>query len=97
MKSTFVLGTKKEILEINEMPASAIDLEDCEPIYVTMPGFPSHSLEEWLGIARGAQNSEGIDSKVFASKTRPELHQQIRIYSRCKDLFCWTSPDRDAT
>ena len=36
------------------MPA-AIDLEDCEPIYVTR--FPSHSLEEkstlmMLGIAR---------------------------------------------
>ena len=46
------VGYKKGDSEINEMPASAIDLEDCEPIYVTMPGFPSHSLEEWLGIAR---------------------------------------------
>ena len=53
------VGYKMGDKEINEMPASAIALEGCEPVYVTMPGFPSQSLDEWLGIARKC-NSEGL-------------------------------------
>ena len=61
------VGYKMGNVEINEMPASAIALEDCEPVYVTMPGFASHSLEEWLGIA------ESVTRKVLDSLDFPQL------------------------
>ena len=59
--------------EIREMPASASALARCKPIYITMPGFPSHSLAEWLGIAKKA-NDEGLGYSVLTIRSTT-LHQ----------------------
>jgi len=89
------VGYKMGDTEINEMPASAIALEDCEPIYVTIPGFASHSLEEWLGIARKC-NSEGLGFSGLPAAaqsyiTKLESLLGVRISS------VGLGPDRDAT
>ena len=81
--------------EILEMPASATALERCKPIYVSMPGFPSHTLDEWLGIAKKA-NDEG---QGYASL--PAAAQQyIKKVEAIVGVPCTSvgvGPDRDAT
>ena len=68
------VGYKMGDVEINEMPASAIALEDCEPVYVTMPGFASHSLEEWLGIARSVTRKVLV---LWFARTCPNYIQKL--------------------
>ena len=49
--------------EITEMPSSASALARCKPIYVTVPGFESKTLEEWLVVAQHANDNKlGIAS-----------------------------------
>ena len=89
------VGYKMGDVEINEMPASAIALENCEPVYVTMPGFPSHSLEEWLGIARKC-NSEGIGFSGLPAAAQnyiTKLESILGVTISSVGL----GPDRDAT
>ena len=81
--------------EILEMPASATALERCKPIYVTMPGFPSHSLEEWLGIAKRA-NDNGIGYAALPAAAQ----QYIKKVEAIVGVPCTSvgvGPDRDAT
>ena len=89
------VGYKMNGQEVNEMPASAIALEDCEPIYVSMPGFPLLSVEEWLGIAIEC-NSDGIGysglpvaAQNYISKLEALLGVPITSVG--------VGPDRDAT
>ena len=89
------VGYKIGDSEIHEMPASAIRLEDCEPIYMSMPGFPSHSLEEWLGIARKCNDDKigfaGLPAGAQNYITKLESILGVEISS------VGLGPDRDAT
>ena len=89
------VGYKMGDVEVNEMPASAIALENCEPVYVTMPGFPSHSLEEWLGIARKC-NSEGIGFTGLPAAAQNYIKKLESILG-VKISSVGLGPDRDAT
>ena len=60
--------------EIREMPSSASALARCKPIYVTVPGFPSHSLSEWLGIAKKA-NEDGMGFKSLPAAAQHYIKQ----------------------
>jgi len=81
--------------EILEMPASATALARCKPIYVTMPGFPSHTLVEWLGIAKKAN-----DEKLGFSILPTAAQQYIKRIEAIVGVPCSSvgvGPDRDAT
>ena len=89
------VGYKMGDKEINEMPASAIALEDCEPIYVTMPGFASHSIEEWLGIAQKC-NSEGLGFSGLPAAAQNYITKLESILG-VPITSVGLGPDRDAT
>ena len=81
--------------EILEMPASATALARCNPIYITMPGFPGHSLEEWLAIAKKA-NTEGAG--YAALPTAAQLYiKKIEALVGVPCTSVGVGPDRDAT
>ncbi|MFL2969219.1 MAG: adenylosuccinate synthetase [Candidatus Poseidoniaceae archaeon] len=89
------VGYKMGDNEINEMPASAIALENCEPIYASMPGFPSQTLQEWLSIARKC-NSEKIGFKGLPAAAQnyiSKLESLLGVTISSVGL----GPDRDAT
>jgi adenylosuccinate synthase len=81
--------------EITEMPSSAKDLESCEPIYITMPGFPGLSTEEWLGIARKC-NSEGIGFSGLPSAAQSYI-SKLETLLGVPVSSVGVGPDRDAT
>ena len=81
--------------EIREMPSSASALARCKPIYITMPGFPSHSLVEWLGIAKKA-NDEGLGYSVLPSAAQHYI-KQIENLVGVPCTSVGVGPDRDAT
>ena len=77
------------------MPSSATALERCNPIYGSMPGFPSHSLEEWLGIAKKA-NSEGLGYSALPAAAQSYIKKVEAIVGvPCTSIG--VGPDRDAT
>ena len=81
--------------EIREMPSSASALERCKPIYITMPGFPSQTLTEWLGIAKKA-NSEGKGFSALPSAAQHYIKQlETLVGVPCTSVG--VGPDRDAT
>tara|TARA_B100001564_G_C20612707_1_gene658334 strand:+ start:89 stop:1393 length:1305 start_codon:yes stop_codon:yes gene_type:complete len=81
--------------EIREMPSSASALARCKPIYITMPGFPSHSLTEWLGIAKKA-NEDGMGFKALPSAAQHYIKQlETLVGVPCSSVG--VGPDRDAT
>ena len=81
--------------EIREMPASASALARCKPIYISMPGFPSHSLAEWLGIAKKA-NDGGLGYSVLPSAAQHYIKQvEALVGVPCTSIG--VGPDRDAT
>ena len=81
--------------EIREMPSSASALARCKPIYITMPGFPSHSLVEWLGIAKKA-NDEGLGYSILPSAAQHYI-KQIENLVGVPCTSVGVGPDRDAT
>ncbi len=81
--------------EIREMPSSASALARCKPIYISMPGFPSHSLAEWLGIAKKA-NDEGLGYSVLPSAAQHYIKQVENLVGvPCTSVG--VGPDRNAT
>ena len=81
--------------EILEMPSSATALERCKPVYVTMPGLPSHTLDEWLSIAKKA-NSEGLGYSALPSAAQLYIKKVEAIVGvPCTSIG--VGPDRDAT
>lgn len=81
--------------EIREMPSSASALARCKPIYITMPGFPSHSLTEWLGIAKKA-NEDGMGFRALPSAAQHYIKQlETLVGVPCSSVG--VGPDRDAT
>ena len=81
--------------EIHEMPSTATALERCKPIYITVPGFPAHSLAEWLDIAREANSSgKGIEALPSAAQ---HYIKQIEAIVGVKCTSVGVGPDREAT
>ena len=81
--------------EIREMPSSASALARCKPIYITMPGFPSQTLTEWLGIAKKA-NDEGKGFSALPSAAQHYIKQlETLVGVPCTSVG--VGPDRDAT
>ena len=81
--------------EITEMPSSASALARCKPIYVTVPGFESKTLEEWLVVAQHANDNKlGIASLPKAAQDY--VHQLESILGiPCSSVG--VGPDRNAT
>ena len=77
------------------MPASATALGRCKPIYISMPGFPGHSLEEWLSIAKKA-NSEGTGFNALPSSAQLYI-KKIEALVGVPCTSVGVGPDRDAT
>ena len=81
--------------EIHEMPSSASALERCKPIYVSTPGFPSHSLDEWLDIAKAAnRDAKGINALPAAAQ---KYIRQLEGLLGVPVTSVGVGPDRDAT
>ena len=81
--------------EITEMPSSASALARCKPIYVTVPGFESKSLEEWLIVAKHAnENRLGISTLPQAAQDYVRQLESI-LGIPCSSVG--VGPDRDAT
>ena len=81
--------------EIHEMPSSASALERCKPIYVSTPGFPSHSLDEWLDIAKAAnRDGKGINALPAAAQN---YIRQLEGLLGVPVTSVGVGPDRDAT
>lgn len=81
--------------EILEMPSSASAIARCKPIYVSMPGFPSYSLSEWLEIAKKA-NSDGIGFKALPAAAQNYIAKLESLMGvPCTSIG--VGPDRDAT
>ena len=81
--------------EILEMPSSASAIARCKPIYVSMPGFPSYSLSEWLEIAKKA-NSDGIVFKALPAAAQNYIAKLESLMGvPCTSIG--VGPDRDAT
>ena len=89
------VGYKANGIEYHNLPASITELENAEPIYIEMPGFPSLSDEEWIELARKA-NNESSGLNVLPTNAQNYLKQienmlEIPIHS------IGVGPDRDAT
>ena len=81
--------------EILEMPSSANAIARCKPIYISMPGFPGHSLSEWLEIAKKA-NSDGIGFKALPAAAQNYIAKLESLMGvPCTSIG--VGPDRDAT
>ena len=81
--------------EIHEMPSSATALERCTPIYVSTPGFPAHSLDEWLDIAKAAnRDGKGINALPAAAQN---YIRQLEGLLGVPVTSVGVGPDRDAT
>jgi adenylosuccinate synthase len=81
--------------EVHEMPSTATALERCKPIYITVPGFPAHSLSEWLDIAREA-NASGRGVEALPAGAQHYI-KQIETVVGVKCTSVGVGPDRDAT
>ena len=81
--------------EITEMPSSASALARCKPIYLTVPGFESKSLEEWLVLAKHA-NESGLGISTLPQAAQDYVRQLESILGiPCSSVG--VGPDRDAT
>ena len=89
------VGYELEGKEIHEMPASAIEIESCKPVYVSMPGFPMLSTEEWLGIAKKC-NAKGIGFKGLPSAAQSYINKLESLIG-VEISSVGVGPDRNAT
>ncbi len=81
--------------EILEMPASASAIARCKPIYISMPGFPGHSLSEWLDIAKKA-NLDGVGFNALPAAAQNYIAKLEALMGvPCTSIG--VGPDRDAT
>jgi adenylosuccinate synthase len=81
--------------EITEMPSSASALARCKPIYVTVPGFESKTLAEWLVLAKHA-NDNGLGISTLPQAAQDYVRQLESILGiPCSSVG--VGPDRDAT
>ena len=80
---------------IVNLPTSSIMLEGCKPVYLEMDGFESHTLEEWLIIAKEANESR----KGFSAlpENAQKYIKQVETLLGVKISSVGVGPDRDAT
>ena len=89
------IGYELDGKEIHDLPSSSSALARCKPIYVDMPGFPEHSMEEWLGIARrAASEGTGFDCLPAGAKSYVDA---IEAMLNIPITSIGVGPDRDAT
>ena len=89
------IGYKANGKEYHSLPASIIELENAEPIYLEMPGFPALSNEEWLDLAKKA-NEENLGINALSENAQKYL-QQIETILEIPLHSIGVGPDRDAT
>ena len=89
------VGYRLDGQDLTELPASASALERCVPVYLEMPGFPSMSLEEWLGVARRA-NAEGLGLAALPSAAQAYV-SKLEALLGVRVSSVGVGPDRDAT
>jgi len=81
--------------KILEMPSSASAIARCKPIYISMPGFPGQTLDEWLDIAKKA-NSDGVGFSALPAAAQNYIAKlEALIGVPCTSVG--VGPDRDAT
>ena len=81
--------------KILEMPSSASAIARCKPIYISMPGFPGQTLDEWLDIAKKA-NSDGVGFSALPAAAQNYIAKlETLIGVPCTSVG--VGPDRDAT
>lgn len=81
--------------KILEMPSSASAIARCKPIYISMPGFPGQTLDEWLDIAKKA-NSDGVGFNALPAAAQNYIAKlEALIGVPCTSVG--VGPDRDAT
>ena len=89
------IGYKANGKEYHSLPASITELENAEPIYLEMPGFPALSDNEWLDLAKKA-NEEKIGIRALPINAQKYL-QQIENILEIPLHSIGVGPDRDAT
>ena len=89
------VGYKTEDGEYHNLPASVSELENAVPIYVEMPGFPALSEQEWLELARTANEKKlGLEAlPINAQKYVIQIETLLNIPIHSIGV----GPDRDAT
>ena len=81
--------------KILEMPSSASAIARCKPIYISMPGFPGQTLDEWLDIAKKA-NYDGVGFSALPAAAQNYIAKlEALIGVPCTSVG--VGPDRDAT
>ena len=80
---------------IVNLPTSSIMLEGCKPVYLEMDGFESHTLEEWLIIAKEA-NKSGKGFSALPENAQKYI-KQVETLLGVKISSVGVGPDRDAT
>ena len=89
------VGYRANGAEYLNLPASITELENAEPIYIEMPGFPALDDEEWIKLARKA-NDENLGLSVLHPNAQSYL-QQIENMLEIPLHSVGVGPDRDAT
>ena len=89
------VGYRANGIEYHNLPASNFELENAEPIYIEMDGFPELTDKQWLQLAEKA-NKEKLGLSALPINAQKYLNQiemllQIPIHS------VGVGPDRDAT
>jgi adenylosuccinate synthase len=89
------VGYKANGIEYHSLPASIIELENAEPIYIEMPGFPGLSEQEWLDLANNAnENKMGLSAlPPNAQKYLEQIEKMLGIPLHSVGV----GPDRNAT
>ena len=81
--------------KIVNLPTNSIVLEECKPVYIEMPGFEAYTLEQWLEIAKDAnENSKGFTALPDNAQ---KYIQQVENLLDVKISSVGVGPDRDAT
>jgi adenylosuccinate synthase len=89
------VGYRLDGQDITELPSSATALERCEPVYLEMPGFPSMTTSEWLGLATKA-NAEGMGLAALPSAAQAYV-KKLEALLGVPVSSVGVGPDRDAT
>ena len=77
-KLEIVVGYRVDNAEIHEFPADLSMLDRAEPVTLSLPGFASLNLDEWLKIAREAQaTGRGYEVLPEAAQTYIETVERL--------------------
>ena len=81
--------------QLVNLPTSSLILEECKPVYIEMDGFEGHTLEQWLDIAKDAnENNKGFSA---LPENAQKYIQQVETLLGVKVSSVGVGPDRDAT